>query len=192
MRRRIDLSCQAKRVNKTEELAQSKQRFEKKKKFYKTLGNILFSVSVAIIIVGAILISSGLTLKNTPKRNDPSYFEIVDKANVRVYVGIALAVFGSLVLFVSLMYIIKGRQEYMAGYHAETPDLDRVQDLKEIEEMSNKTTHKICKYCGIENNSKNKFCKECGRILAKEKRCAQCQSIIDPDAKFCPHCGNKF
>ena len=192
MRRRIELSTEVKRVNKKEAIEQSKQRFEKKRKRYKILGNVLFIVSVAIVIVGAILISSGLTLKNTPKHNQPDYYPIVDKANTRIWIGIALAVFGSFVLFVSLMYIIKSRQEYLPGYHAETPDLDRVQDMQDIENMSNTNTTKVCKYCGVDNNSASKFCKECGRILAKEKRCSQCQSIIEPDTKFCPHCGNKF
>lgn len=181
-----------KKVNKKAAIEQSKQRFEKKRRNYKIIGNILFSVSVVIIIVGAILISSGITLKNTPKRNDPAYWEIVDKANVRIYVGIGLAAFGAVVLLISLRYIIKGRQEYMAGYHSETPDLDRVEELEEIENLSNKTTTKICKYCNTDNIAESKYCKECGKLLAKERRCAKCQSLIEPDAKFCPHCGNKF
>ena len=57
MRRRIELSSEVKRVNKKEAIEQSKQRFEKKRKRYKILGNVLFTVSVAIVIVGAILIS---------------------------------------------------------------------------------------------------------------------------------------
>ncbi len=192
MRRRIGLSSEVKRVNKKEAIEQSKQRFEKKRKRYKILGNVLFCVSVAIIIVGAVLISSGLTLKNAPKHNQPDYYPIVDKANTRIWIGIAFAAVGAVCFFVSLAYIIKSKQEYMPGYHAETPDLDRAQDLQDIENMSNTNTTKVCKYCGVENNSASKFCKECGRILAKERRCSKCQTIIEPDAKFCPHCGNKF
>ena len=50
----------------------------------------------------------------------------------------------------------------------------------------------ICPFCGTENKPEAVFCRECGRELmddTSEKRCPNCDGLLDGDEKFCPYCG---
>ena len=48
----------------------------------------------------------------------------------------------------------------------------------------------LCPKCGAEAKG-GKFCPACGAPLVPKKECSRCGAKMEPDAKFCPECGQK-
>ena len=54
------------------------------------------------------------------------------------------------------------------------------------------TTEKVasCPHCGAKASG-GKFCGECGKPMAAKGQCGKCHAKLEPNAKFCPECGEK-
>lgn len=82
--------------------------------------------------------------------------------------------------------------EEEANVAAREAEIEQARTKAQAAVLSGRKTdeHIVCSACKARVKA-SRFCSDCGESLATKPQCRECETELQPGAKFCPECGTK-